>query len=77
MKETEGESFGFGTLLVVGGACVSAWVHHYDQYRKTGNLGSSAGATYAAGTSLITGAMSSGISYGANLGRADKTIFQG
>ncbi len=75
MRETEGELFGVGTLFVVGSACVSAWMHHYDQYQKTGHLGSSAGAAYAAGTSLLTGGIASGVSSGANLGKIGAAYF--
>jgi len=75
MKETEGELLGFAAAVVISGA-VGAWTHHYAHYRETGHLGSSTGAAYAAGTSMVTTALSSGISYGANLGRLGSTYFK-
>jgi hypothetical protein len=68
MKETEG-AFAFVPFLAwsLTSAAASAWAYHGRSYYNTGNLGTSAGAAWAAASGFLGGIHGRGLAAGARL----------
>jgi len=68
MRETEG-AFAFVPFLAwsLTSAAASAWAYHGRSYYNTGNLGTSAGAAWAAASGFLGGIHGRGLAAGARL----------
>jgi len=68
MKETDGAFAPLPFLAwSLGGAAASSWIHHGRSIHRTGHLGSSRGAAWAAGAGFLGGIHGRGLAAGAGV----------